>query len=156
MRVFLRNKTSSFASSRRASRHTKQAAGTSCRPCLRAILVVVKPRRVHLPFYICQVVLEQLATCGVEPMFYGLDERLHAVRVPEVRVGDMLLVVNYFGLHSERVRQLAARFGERCIVDNAQSYFDPAPEGGGTLNSARKFFGVPDGAFLGAPRHVGV
>jgi hypothetical protein len=134
--------------------HGGSMALSTGRACLRAILEEVKPRRVHLPFYICEVVLDQLSSCGVEAVFYELDAKLEPANIPAPQPDEMLLAVNYFGLQGEQVRLIASQFGERCIVDNAQAFFDTAPGGCWTLHSARKFFGVPDGAYLSAPRDV--
>ncbi|HSI14171.1 MAG TPA: hypothetical protein VK961_19135 [Chthoniobacter sp.] len=124
------------------------------RAAILATLLAKKPKRLHVPFYICNTVLEQAAIAGVAPVFYALDRELHAAPLPKVEADDMLLVVNYFGLQSAHSTRLGAQFGEQCIVDNTQAFFEPATAGCWTIYSARKYFGVPDGAYLYAPHTI--
>jgi hypothetical protein len=126
------------------------------RACILAILQSVKPKRLHLPFYICDTVLRAVAAAGVTPVFYALNRQLRPVTLPHLEGDDMLFVVNYFGLQSEYTNQIGSPLGDRCIVDNTQAFFEPATPGCWTLYSARKFFGVPDGAYLYAPQAVSV
>ena len=59
-----------------------------------------------------------------------------------------MLYTNYFGLKQRYVEQLAEKTGSRLIVDNTQAFYaDPIP-GIDTFYTCRKFFGVPDGAYL--------
>lgn len=45
------------------------------------------------------------------------------------------------------LQDMAARFGNRLLVDNAQALYDPPMEGIDTFYFPRKFFGVPDGGY---------
>jgi hypothetical protein len=126
------------------------------RACLSLIFQAQKPKRLHLPFYMCNAVLEAVAAAGVTVVFYGLDSKLELLTRPALSDGDMLLVVNYFGLQSSYTGRIAREFGHRCIIDNTQAFFEsPAPECF-TIYSARKFLGVADGAYLYAPRHLAI
>ena len=46
------------------------------------------------------------------------------------------------------MERLAEQYGKQLIVDNAQAFFAEPLEGIDTFYSARKFFGVADGAYL--------
>ncbi|WP_354585082.1 hypothetical protein [Hymenobacter sp. UYCo722] len=124
---------------------------TSGRACLAVMLQEVRPRRVWLPFFICDSVLHALAEAGVEGCYYALTEDLELQDLPELAADECLLYVNYFGLKRDYAATLAHYYGAKLLLDLTQAFFqEPAPEQWG-FNSARKFFGVPDGAFLYRP-----
>ena len=56
--------------------------------------------------------------------------------------------LNYFGIMSyERIKSLTSRF-KNSIIDNSQAFFARALETSFNIYSARKFIGVPDGAYV--------
>lgn len=61
---------------------------------------------------------------------------------------EWLYLVNYYGQISKRHIETLAKRHARLIVDNAQAYFEEPVEGVDTIYTCRKYFGVPDGAFL--------
>ena len=62
--------------------------------------------------------------------------------------GEAFLYTNYFGLKQSFVYELYKIYGSHLIVDNSQAFFAPQVNSVDTFWSARKFFGVPNGAFL--------
>jgi hypothetical protein len=67
---------------------------------------------------------------------------------------DAIVVVNYFGLvPREFQRQIASQF-PNVIIDNSQAFFSPPVENAHTIYSCRKFFGVPDGAYLYTDKRI--
>jgi hypothetical protein len=122
------------------------------RACLRAIMDAVRPARVHLPFYVCDAVLEPLRRAGIPHVFYAIDRDLAPSDPPREVPGDELyLVVNYFGLLGHVTGRLAERWRGRVVADNVQGFFHRDTTECWSFNSARKFFGVPDGAYLRGP-----
>ena len=65
-----------------------------------------------------------------------------------LKEGEALLYTNYFGLKQHYVEQLAEMVGSRLIIDNTQAFYAKHLTGIDTFYSCRKFFGVPDGAYL--------
>lgn len=124
----------------------------SARSCLAVLLRRERPRRVHVPYYICDGPLEPLAA-ATEIVFYPLDEELEvAGGPPPVAADERLLYVDYFALKSVYARRLEERYGERLWLDCTQAFFCRPDDGAApAFNSARKFFGVPDGAYLYLP-----
>jgi hypothetical protein len=98
----------------------------------------------------CDSVLETVRGSGAEVEFYPLSKRLLPRKVPKPGRDELFLVVNYFGVQGAYARSLAARLGDRLVIDNTQAFFD-RPYGSWAFNSARKFFGVADGAYLYGP-----
>jgi hypothetical protein len=134
------------------SYHPAATALSTGRACLSAILEMEQPRRVHVPYYTCDSLLAPLQERGVAYSFYALDAHLEIRNPPVLHADELLVYINYFGLKQAYARQLRAHWGRQLILDNTHDFFsreDPAQ--GWAYNSARKFFGVPDGAYLYGP-----
>ncbi len=54
------------------------------------------------------------------------------------------------------VEQLAEKIGSRLIVDNTQAFYAQPLEDIDTFYTCRKFFGVPDGAYLYTDTKIGI
>jgi hypothetical protein len=128
--------------------HTDAAALSSGRAALRCILQAVRPARVWMPFYICEAALQPCEAEDVPVEFYPIDEAFDPILPAGVpAAGECLVYVNYFGLKSSTAARLAAAHGRRAIVDDTHAFFARGYPGAWSFNSARKFFGVPDGGY---------
>lgn len=107
--------------------------------------------KLWVPYYTCEVVLEPLKRHGIPYSFYSINQRLEIAEDLELRSGEYLLLTNYFGIKDRYINEMAVRYGDRLIVDNAQSYYSKPLPGIKTFYSPRKFVGIPDGgiAFTG-------
>ncbi|HWB12526.1 MAG TPA: hypothetical protein VG826_25095 [Pirellulales bacterium] len=141
---FLELETGTF----RGELHAGAVALTSGRACLAWILSVVRPTRVLAPYYCCDAVWNTLAESQVECRPYALDAQLRPIVDRSPTADEWLLYVNYFGLKSGIVRDLETQWQGRLIVDNTQSFYSTPTPNTWAFNSARKFFGVPDGGYL--------
>jgi hypothetical protein len=120
----------------------------SGRACLRRILECLRPRRLWTPFYVCDAVLPAIQRAGSTVQFYAIDDALDPVLPQGVPAADeVVMYVNYFGIKGATAARLAGSFGRRAIVDDTQAFFQKGYAGSFSFNSARKFFGVPDGGF---------
>jgi hypothetical protein len=131
--------------------HPDALALSSGRAAFRAILESTKPRHVWVPCYTCDALLEPLRHLRIPFTFWALDSSLNPTEEFNFREGDYAVVVNYFGLKSEAIAALSQKWGNRLIIDNTQAFFEGPIERCFSFNSARKFFGVPDGGFLYSP-----
>lgn len=120
----------------------------TARNCFEYVLRVRHYSKVYIPYYTCEVMLEPIKKLGINYEFYHINELLEPVSFPELGREEALLYTNYFGLKQGCVRLLANKYGDHLIVDNAQAFFAEPIEGIDTFYSARKFFGVADGAYL--------
>ncbi|MGN0171323.1 MAG: hypothetical protein ACI39E_00905 [Acutalibacteraceae bacterium] len=103
-----------------------------------------------LPFYQCDTVREFLKKKGVNLKYYHIDSDFNPV-LPSVGEREAVLIVNYYGVMSHaRLRALASPY-RHVIVDHSQGFFAPPIEGCLNVYSARKFVGVPDGAYVVGP-----
>ena len=103
-------------------------------------------RRVWIPDYICPVVPRYLERIGVEYSTYEINLNLEPTAIPQLERDESFLYVNYFGVKDAYCRMLEQK-QKNLILDLTQAfYYEPTVADG--FNSARKFFGVPDGAFV--------
>ena len=131
--------------------HAGAAALSSGRGAFHAILRTARPRRVLLPFYICDAMLAPLAASRTPYELYAIDEGFLPARPLEPADGELAVVVNYFGVLAPFAAREAERLGARAAIDDTQAFFRRGSSGRWSFNSARKFFGVPDGAVLYGP-----
>lgn len=118
------------------------------RNCLEYILRVRGYKKVYVPYYTCEAVMEPINKLGIPYEFYHIDVHLEIRDRFSLKEGEALLYTNYFGLKQRYVEQLAERIGSRLIVDNTQAFYAKPIPGIDTFYTCRKFFGVPDGAYL--------
>jgi len=131
--------------------HRGGVALASGRACWHAILRDRRPARVRLPFYICDAVLQPLVAMGTPFAFYPLDDQFRPAVDVRPRDDELVLLVNYFGLLTDVVDEIVNAGGDRLVVDDTQAFFRRGRTDRFSFNSARKFFGVPDGAYLFGP-----
>lgn len=118
------------------------------RNCLEYILKAREYKKVYLPYYTCEVVLEPFKKLDIPFEFYHIGINLEIRDRFTLKADEALLYVNYYGLKQRYVEQLAEKTGERLIVDNTQAFYAKPIEGIDTFYTCRKFFGVPDGSYL--------
>lgn len=117
------------------------------RSCLEYILRAKAFRLIYIPYYTCEVILQVIRKVGIEHRFYNIDLQLEPVLDFEVGISECLLYTNYFGLKQDVVNSLSKKI-RNLVVDNAQAFYSRPLSGIDTFYSCRKFFGVPDGAYL--------
>ena len=120
----------------------------TARNCFEYVLIARKYRKVYIPYYTCEVMLQPLRRQHVEYAFYSIDWNLEPIGTFRLEDGEAFLYTNYFGIKQDCVERLVKVYGSRLIVDNAQAFYAPRIEGIDTFYSPRKFFGVPDGGYL--------
>ena len=134
--------------------HAHAVRLNSGRYALEYILKARKYRKVYLPYYICDSVLEPLKRLHVDYEFYHINEQLEPATELHPKDDEAVLYVNYFGLKSRYATTICYHY-KNTILDFTQAFY--CEEGNeyndksiqcDTFYSCRKFFGVPDGAYL--------
>lgn len=118
------------------------------RHALQLLLKNIDCSKIYLPFYTCEVIIDSVVKLNIPYSFYGVNLDLE----PEfdfslVRADEYFLYINYFGLKDDFIDCLK-RICPNIIIDNSQSFYSKPLTNTPTFYTARKFFGVPDGAYL--------
>lgn len=128
--------------------HAKALSLNLGRSAFEYLLRARKVKLVYLPYYTCDVMLQTVKKLGLHHEFYHINEKMEPViDFGKLRKNAFFVYTNYFGLKDGYIKKLAG-LCPNLIVDNAQAFFSKPREGVDTFYSARKYFGVPDGAFL--------
>ncbi|HEY6160404.1 MAG TPA: hypothetical protein VI112_04250 [Bacteroidia bacterium] len=120
----------------------------SGRACVSFLLAHLNVQRLYLPFYTCDALVDPVIERGIPFEFYPIDESFFPAHIPVLKEGEYFVYVNYFGLQAVQLERLYQRYGKQLIIDNTTAFFEGPYHDCFSFNSARKFFGVPDGAFL--------
>ena len=116
----------------------------SARNCLKYVVRAFNIREIYIPFYTCPVIWQTLKKENCTINFYHIDKNFYPKEdFPE---NAFILYTNYLGINASNVKKLASLY-KNLIIDNSQAFYMPF-YGIASFNSLRKFFGVPDGAFL--------
>ena len=120
----------------------------TARNCLEYILRAKKYKKIYIPYLNSEVIWEPIKKLGIEYEFYSVDFRIDPIFNKELVKDEVFLYSDIYGIKCETVKKLTTRFGKQLIVDNTHAFFSKPYEGIDTIYSPRKFFGLPDGAYL--------
>lgn len=102
---------------------------------------------VWLPYYQCETVRDFLKTKGVSLKYYHIDTHFNPIDLSPSD-NEAVILVNYFGIMSQnRIFELSKVY-KHVIIDNSQAFFCQPLKECYNVYSARKFIGVPDGAYV--------
>lgn len=105
---------------------------------------------VYLPYYICPSVKNFLINHGIDIYYYNIDNDFKPL-LKDVDSERAVLIVNYFGILSEQRLRDTASLYSNVIIDNCAGFFNKVVPDTYNVFSCRKFFGVPDGAYVIGP-----
>ncbi len=126
--------------------HEKAIALNTGRNAFEYALKAKKYKKVYLPYYTCDVMLQPVKRQGVEYVFYHIDDDFLPV-LDKIENDAAIVYNNYFGLNETGIRTVSGKF-QNVIIDNSQAFYSKPLPGVDTFYSPRKFFGVPDGGYL--------
>ena len=122
------------------------------RACLNYILQVIKPSKVFVPYYCCDALYEPMALLGIDCEFYEINNQLEIKKLPKLKENEIIIYCDFFGVKSEYTQSLINRYNNKLIIDNSHSFYKKQLSVNSiSFTTARKYFGVPDGAFLYIP-----
>ena len=128
--------------------HAASIALNTARNAFEYVLKVRAYKKVYIPYYTCVVMLEPIKKLNIDFEFYAIDENLEPLfDYSKIMDEQGFLYTNYFGLKDDFIKQYSTII-PNLIIDNAQSFFSEPLNDIDTFYSARKFFGVSDGAYL--------
>ena len=124
------------------------AIALNCGRCALAYLIRAKKiKKLLMPRFNCASVIQLCLREHVVVRYYDITETFLPEQV-DLEKDEWLYLINYYGQLSNEQIVGYSNIYKRVIVDNAQAYFQMPVNGVDTLYTCRKFFGVPDGAFL--------
>ncbi len=104
-------------------------------------------KKIAIPKFLCDSVGVVCRKNGIEYQYYSITDEFIPKNIT-FESDEWIYIVNYYGqLSNERIKEFKKKY-DRIIVDNVQAYFQKPVDGVDTIYTCRKFFGVPDGAFL--------
>lgn len=122
-----------------------------------ALLYVLKAKKIHtlhLPSYLCDSVSAVCEQNEIKTREYAVDGDFLPVIDKPPAAGEALLLVNYYGQLTDELIFEYKKKWDRIIVDHTQAFFQKPLLGVDTFYSCRKFFGVPDGAYLYTDKQI--
>lgn len=120
----------------------------SARNALLYLLKARNIRKLYIPYFLCDTVSALCDRYGYVYEYYFIDKAFLPVFDKKLSDNEWLYVVNFYGqLDNEAAQRLKEKYGN-IIFDNVQAFFQKPAPGVDTIYSCRKFFGVPDGAYL--------
>jgi len=112
------------------------------------ILLARNYKKVYIPYYTCDVLLEPIIRNNISYEFYSIDHCLYPILdFSSIKKDEVILYTNYFGLNDLNVSAVIKEKAN-VIIDNAQAFYSKPIPNIDTFYSPRKFFGLPDGAYL--------
>ena len=119
------------------------------RNCLQLLIRDKKIKKLYIPYYLCLVIEETCISEKVEIIYYHIDSSFKPI-LENVLLNDneYIYIVNYFGMLScEYIKKIRDKY-KNIILDNTHSFYSKPLDGVDTIYNCRKYFGVPDGAYL--------
>lgn len=127
--------------------HSDTLNFNSSRSALRYFIRKNHIKKIHLPYYLCGVVYKACLKENCQIIFYHINESFEPILVDYVSE-DYVYIVNYYGmLSNERIIKMKEKY-KNLVVDNTHSFFQKPVLNICTIYNCRKYFGVPDGAYM--------
>lgn len=131
--------------------HQEAIALSNGRACIRVVINNLSMRKCYLPNYTCDAVYDPFIVEGVAYELYNINEKFAPVSLPELGADEYFYYINYYGVMGSMIDELYKKYGDKLIIDNTHDFFRKRQYSCWSFTSARKYFGVPDGAFLYTP-----
>lgn len=116
-----------------------------------ALLYLVKAKKIskiYLPYFLCNSVSDVLSKYKIDYEYYNVGKDFFPIFEEKLKEDEYLYIVNYYGQITDDVTRKFKKEYKNIILDNTQSFFQKPIVGVDTIYSCRKYFGVPDGAYL--------
>lgn len=116
-----------------------------------ALLYLLKARKIkklYIPYYLCDSVRDILKKNNYIYEYYNVDSEFMPIFNGQPNENELIYIVNYYGqLTNAKIKKIYQQY-KHIILDNTHAFFQRPLDGIDTIYSCRKFFGVPDGAYL--------
>ena len=86
------------------------------------ILRAYNYKKVFIPYYTCDVMLEPLKKLNIKYEFYRIDKRfMPNINFENIKSDEALVYNNYFGICDKNVKEIAG-IKRNIIIDNSQAF----------------------------------
>ncbi|MDD4689394.1 MAG: hypothetical protein PHE51_06575 [Eubacteriales bacterium] len=102
---------------------------------------------VYLPYYQCDTVRDFLIKKHLQVRYYSINEEFKPL-IETIPADAAIVIVNYYGIMSQQRLETLSHSFNNVIIDNSQAFFCKPIDRCLNVYSARKFIGVPDGAYV--------
>ncbi|MCU9564831.1 hypothetical protein [Proteus mirabilis] len=127
--------------------HRKCMELNSGRAALLYLSIYRNIKILYMPFYLCNSIFDYINNRTIEVRFYHINEKFHPI-IDSIDENATIYIVNYYGfLSNELIEKFKIKYNN-IIIDNTHAFFLKPLKDIDTIYSCRKFFGVPDGAYL--------
>lgn len=120
----------------------------TARNCLEYILRAKRYKKIYIPYLDSEVIWEPMKKLGIKYEFYSVDSRIDPIFDKELAKDEVFFYSDIYGIKCNTVGKLVKKYDKQLIVDNTHAFFSKPFPGIDTIYSPRKFFGLPDGAYL--------
>ena len=134
--------------------YPKLVALNTGRNALLYVLKAKKVKKIYIPFYLCDTVSEICKKYNYDFEYYHIDKSFKPIFSKKLKKSEYIYIVNYFGqITNSELLKYKVEY-KNVIFDNVQAFFQKPVKGIDTIYSCRKFFGVPDGAYLYSNKNI--
>lgn len=106
-------------------------------------------KKIWMPKFICDSMIEPLKILGIDILYYDLEQDFYPKLPHNLEEDEYILYVNYFGLCISVQRKLLSIYpNKKIIFDHSQAFFVAPFECFGTVYSPRKFLPIAEGGLL--------
>lgn len=126
--------------------HAGAVALNTARNAFEYVLRTNNYKKVYIPLYHCIALITSVNRLGIPYEFFKIG---YDFKFDEFEVGpdEAILYINYYGVMDGYIAHLSRKYPS-LIIDNAHAFYSAPLPGVPTFYSCRKFFGLPDGAYL--------
>lgn len=133
----------------RGSEYHENAIALNCgRSCLEYLIKAKNIQKMYIPYFLCASARNLCKKCGCEFEFYSIDTDFKPIITKSPKSDELVMIINYYGQLDDNYITLLKNQYQNIVIDNTQAFFKKPQNGIDTFYSCRKFFGVPDGAYL--------
>lgn len=135
--------------------HNEAVPLNSARNCLAYLIEAKSICNIRLPKFLCSSVEQICQRYNIKITYYTGKGDLTQHFGEKLSEDEWLYLVNYYGqLSNGKIAEIKKQH-DKLIVDNVQAYFQMPVKKVDTIYTCRKYFGVPDGAFLYTDSKIG-
>ncbi len=132
------------------------------RDCFYSIFSSIEGKTLWLPDFLCKSIVQPLENLNVNYRFYNVGKNLRVSGSNDIREGDYALIISYFGFVDNDFYNFVLMKKCNIISDVTHLFFDSEQMAKVTaissfvVGSLRKFFAIPDGAFILTNENVSI